>query len=144
MPIERIVFSSAFLSHQDDILKETIAIFGRQAVLSLLPIYTEQNAKYIYNLATGKKVKLAEFDFKLIEKYANEVIIYDVVNEGRENSFNFDILKDVPIERSKIIITGGIGPICLKKANELNLASVLIDNKVLHSEYSIEHLRVTI
>ena len=96
LPVERIIYSSAFLSHQVDILKETIAIFGRQAVLGLLPIYTTENGKYICNLATGEKVKLGEFDFSIIDKYANEVIIYDIVNEGRENCFNFNILQEVP------------------------------------------------
>jgi len=141
LPIERIVFSSAFLSKDQDILQETILRFGRQALQGLLPIYTDQNAIYIYNLTTSKKITLNKFDFDFLEKYANEVIIYDMENEGKINHFNFDILNHIPIKRSKLIITGGIGPICIKKAGQLNLASVLVDNKILHNEYSIENLK---
>ena len=141
LPIERIVFSSAFLSKDEDILQETILRFGRQALQGLLPIYADQDEIYIYHLATSQKIKLNDFNFDFLEKYANEVIIYDIKNEGQINNFNFDILNDIPIERSKLIITGGIGPMCIKKAVQLKLASVLVDNKILHNEYSIENLK---
>jgi len=137
LPVERLVFSSPFLSNQDKLLAKATSLFGHQAIQCLLPIRQREGCLEVYCSDRAKFVAQEMIDFNFVQAYANEVILLDVANEGRTNKFDFDLLKYVPIDRNKLIICGGVGHESVKTAKKQGLASVLIDNKVLHKEYSI-------
>jgi phosphoribosylformimino-5-aminoimidazole carboxamide ribonucleotide (ProFAR) isomerase len=141
LPIERLVFSSAFLAKNRKLLDEAKNIFGHQAIQCLLPVRKKHEQLEVYCSEKAIFVPVADVDLAFIQAYANEVILFDVDSEGENNQFDFELLSALRIENSKLIVSGGIGHESVKTANEKGLASVLIDNKVLHNEYSIANYK---
>jgi phosphoribosylformimino-5-aminoimidazole carboxamide ribonucleotide (ProFAR) isomerase len=137
LPVERLVFSSAFLSKDRDLLETAKNIFGHQAIQCLLPIQNSKGTIQVYCSQKAMFIPLSDVDFDFIQIYANEVILLDVLHEGANNQFDFELLKYIPLIHSKLIISGGVGFESVKLSQKHKLASVLIDNKVLHKEYSI-------
>ncbi|MDA0120149.1 HisA/HisF-related TIM barrel protein [Vibrio sp. T11.5] len=137
LPIERLVFSSAFLAKDHMLLDEAKNLFGHQAIQCLLPIRTLNGSLEVFCSEKSTFVTINDIDFSFIQSYANEIILFDVASEGEHNQFDFELLSALPIENSKLIVSGGIGHESVRAASEKGLASVLIDNKVLHKEYSI-------
>ncbi|MGV2989260.1 HisA/HisF-related TIM barrel protein [Vibrio sp. E150_011] len=137
LPIERLVFSSAFLSKNSKLLETAKDLFGHQAIQCLLPVRQQQEAIQVYCSERAIFVSQEDIDFDFIKAYANEVIVLDVTNEGHVDKFNFELLNQIPISNHKLIVSGGIGRESVRIAGEQGLASVLIENKVLHKEYSI-------
>ena len=137
LPIERLVFSTAFLDGNEDLLNAAKNSFGHQAIQCLLPLKLIDNRVCVYHSGLARSISLDDIDTAFINSFANEIILVDTENEGSQNTFDWSLLNDIPFDRNKIVISGGIGKICVKQAKENNLASVLIDNKVLHKEYSI-------
>ncbi|MFA0568262.1 HisA/HisF-related TIM barrel protein [Vibrio gallaecicus] len=137
LPIERLVFSTAFLDGNEDLLNAAKNSFGHQAIQCLLPLKRIDNRVCVYHSGLSRSISLDDIDTAFINSFANEIILVDTENEGSQNTFDWSLLNDIPFDRNKIVISGGIGKICVKQAQENNLASVLIDNKVLHKEYSI-------
>jgi len=137
LPIERLVFSSSFLAKNKELLEQAKDLFGHQAIQCLLPVQEKQGKLEIYCSDTAKFITPEDVDFDFIDKYANEVILLDVMNEGKSNQFNFGLLELLSIDSNKLIVSGGIGRESMKAAGECGLASVLIDNKTLHKEYSV-------
>ena len=76
-----------------------------------------------------------------INQNSNEIILFDVNNEGLLDKFDFDILDFINLPREKLIISGGIGPRNSRKAAKLSIASTLIDNKTLHNEFSLKRYK---
>lgn len=137
LPVERLVFSSSFLSKNSKLLDKAKDMFGHQAIQCLLPVRQNEGCLEVYCSEQDRFIKQENIDFEFIEAYANEIILLDVVNEGEADKFDFELLKYVPLDSNKLIISGGIDRVAVKTAAKLRLASVLIDNKVLHKEYSI-------
>jgi len=137
MPIERLVFSSAFISKDLKLIKYTISLYGHQSIQCMLPFRYMDDEIDIFSTQTNSYIPLTSIDMKFIEKYANEIILLDTANEGENNKFNIEILNKLGVSNTKVIISGGIGISDIKKAKQYNLASVLVDNKILHKEYSI-------
>ncbi|EGU56701.1 imidazole glycerol phosphate synthase subunit hisf2 [Vibrio nigripulchritudo ATCC 27043] len=137
LPVERLVFSSAFLAKDHALLDEAKNLFGHQAIQCLLPIRALNGDFEVFCSEKSAFVTIDDVDFSFIQSYANEIILFDVTSEGEHNKFDFELLSTIPIENSKLIVSGGIGHESVRIASEKGLASVLIDNKVLHKEYSI-------
>ncbi|EGQ7933990.1 HisA/HisF-related TIM barrel protein [Vibrio vulnificus] len=137
LPVERLVFSSAFLAKDYALLNEAMNLFGHQAIQCLLPIRLHDGALDVFCSEKSTFLNIDDVDFSFIQSHANEIILFDVTSEGEHNQFNFDLLSTLPIENSKLIVSGGIGHESVRVASEKGLASVLIDNKVLHKEFSI-------
>lgn len=138
MPIERLIFSSAFLDKNTRFLNKAINTFGRQAIQALIPFKYIDGQMYVFNSSSSKYVHQKDIDFSYINEHSNEIILYDVINEGKKNVFDFNILEENIFPSHKLIISGGIGKNSITKAKKYNLASVLIDNNVLHNEFSIK------
>ena len=138
VPIERLIFSSSFLNKQTDLIDFSQQQFGHQAIQCLLPFIVRNNTIEVYFSQLKKFVNMKEIDFDYINQSANEIILYSIKNEGLSNRFEETIYDVIPIDKSKLIITGGIGKNDIKKAKKHAIASTLIDNKVLHQEYSIK------
>lgn len=137
LPVERLVFSSAFLARNGELLGAAKNLFGHQAIQCLLPIRVFNGEFEVFCCEKSTFVTIDDVDFSFIQSHANEIILFDITSEGEHNQFDFELLSKLPIENSKLIVSGGIGRESVSVANEKGLASVLIDNKVLHKEYSI-------
>ncbi|KGJ97005.1 HisA/HisF-related TIM barrel protein [Colwellia psychrerythraea] len=138
LPVERLIFSSIFINKNTNLLNHACNLYGHQAIQCLLPVrYTHGNLD-IFNCQQGTYIPLRDIDFDYINRHANEVILFDTQNEGLHDKFEKDIIKVMPLDKSKLIISGGISHGVIKWAKEIKLACALIDNKVLHQEYSIK------
>jgi phosphoribosylformimino-5-aminoimidazole carboxamide ribonucleotide (ProFAR) isomerase len=138
MPIERVIYSSAFLRKNNLLVRMTQDLFGRQAVQCILPIRVVGKNMLIYECESSSTYSIDECDLDEINETANEVIIYDVENEGQSNAFNEELVEKLPFANSKLVITGGVGHETVNWARRWGFSSVLIDNKVLHKEYSVK------
>jgi imidazole glycerol phosphate synthase subunit HisF len=139
LPIERLVFSSSFIHKEDsDIISYATSLYGHQAIQCILPFRSEDKEIEIFSSKLNEFIPLNKIDFNFISKLANEIILLDTNNEGLNNKFYDDIIDKINIDNDRLIISGGIGKKNIKIAKNNNIASVVIDNKVLHSEYSIK------
>ncbi len=137
LPIERIVFSSAFLEKKRELITLSKDLFGHQAIKCLLPVCNQKGEVHIYHSSVGGYIPLSTIDTQFIDELANEIILFDTKHEGCSDQFDWSILQGVPFAPDKLIISGGVGKKTTRIAQQENIASVLIDNKVLHQEYSI-------
>lgn len=138
LPVERLIFSTAFLNHNMELIKTAQNIYGRQAVQCLLPFSRKNGEIQIYNSSSNNFSKLEEINTSFIDKYANEIILYDISNEGNMDKFDVEILDKISFDLSKLIISGGVGKKIISNPNARKCASLMIENRVLHKEYSIE------
>ena len=138
LPIERLIFSTAFIHKNIEMLEYARNLFGHQAIQCLLPLLIENNTIKVFVSEMNKYISISALDFEFINKYANEVILIDIQNEGMHNKFEESICEMIEIKNEKLILSGGIGMKNIKWAKQQDIASVLIDNKVLHNEYSIK------
>ena len=138
LPIERFHFSNAFIHLNKDLIQKSINMFGRQAVVASLPIKIIKKVPYIFDGISGNFVYLSKEIFNFVNEYADEIILIDTDNEGLNDVFNFELLELTNFSINKIIISGGLGPKVIKKAKSINVASCLIENKVLHKENYIK------
>ena len=135
-PIERIVFSSAFLNYGHELVTEASRLFGRQAIQCLLPVRKVGNDIEIFNSSKSRYQKPETRIMEFIDSSANEIIVYDLESDGMTNKFNFHLIDQLGFRNEKIIAGGGVGPLTVGVAASLDLAAVHIDNKVLHREFS--------
>ena len=138
LPIERLVLSSAFISRNTSLIDKAINLFGHQAIQCLLPVKFIRDEVFVYDCENAQFLQLRALDLALIDDLANEVVLYDIDNDGCRNCFNKSLVESFSFVKSKLVITGGIGKAIIDWAKQQELASVLIDNKVLHQEYSIK------
>ena len=74
LPIERILLSSSYLNQDIDFIQNAIQLFGKQALISVLP-YRHKNNNFEYYNCTREKFQAIDPDF--IQKYSNEVLLYN-------------------------------------------------------------------
>ncbi|MFT5660480.1 MAG: imidazole glycerol phosphate synthase subunit HisF [Sulfurimonas sp.] len=141
LPIERLVFSSAFIHTNIDIIHYATNLYGHQAIQCMLPFTLKNNTVQIFSSSLNKFIPYDSINVEFIQEYANEIILLDIQNEGLSNKFTDRILKKIKIKNSKLIISGGVGKETIGLCEKQNIASILIDNKVLHEEYSIKGYR---
>jgi phosphoribosylformimino-5-aminoimidazole carboxamide ribonucleotide (ProFAR) isomerase len=138
LPVERLHFSSAFINHDVNIIKQAANLFGKQAIVATLPIKIIDDNLFVYNGGSNSFQPLSEDILNFIAEHADEAMIVDVMNEGIGESFNFKILDLVKFPKNQLIISGGIGPNVIKTASNKGIASCLIENRVLHHENYIK------
>ena len=141
LPVERIVFSSAFLEMNDDLISYVLRYFGRQSLQCFLPLISDGNCYRVFNSGKGSFQPLSEKLKAYISRHANEIIIHDCHNEGLDNHFHWGLIDSLGIDTGRLIVSGGVGAATLDTAKKIGVASVLIDNKTLHKEYSIAGYR---
>jgi phosphoribosylformimino-5-aminoimidazole carboxamide ribonucleotide (ProFAR) isomerase len=137
LPIERLIFSSTFLDKDEKLILAAKDLFGHQAIQCLLPVIAKDGKVRVYHSSKNIYIPIDSVDAKFINNLANEVILFDVTHEGMSNCFDWSLLKGVKIASKKIIISGGVGKKDIQRAKANRIASVLVDNKILHQEYSI-------
>jgi imidazole glycerol phosphate synthase subunit HisF len=141
LPIERLVFSSSFIEKDYSIIEYAIKLYGRQAIQCLLPFKFKKESLEIFFSKQDNYVSYTNIDFDKIDALSNEIILLDTVNEGTKNAFNHKIFDILNINNSKLIISGGIGKESISYAKKKNMASVIIENRILHNEYSVKEYK---
>ena len=137
LPVERILLSSAYFEKNIVLLEEAMSMFGRQALIAVLP-YRVCNNKIEYYHCSAEK--FGDCDLAFIDSHANEVMLYNTTQEGLAFSDfqeNYDLFS---INHSKLILSGGINHGFIKKVRNLNFASVCIDNSALHQQFNFSQL----
>ena len=102
-------------------------------------LYYNELKVFHSNLNSYTSIESVNLD--LIKELSNEIILIDVDNEGCNDRFNKRLLDLIDIDYSRLVISGGIGRKTIKFARSNDIASVMIDNRTLHSEYSIKEYK---
>lgn len=138
LPIERFHFSNAFLRGHMDVVDRCIEMFGRQAVVAVLPLSLWNNDLYVYDGIYSKFSPLRKDTIDLVMEHADEILVVDTQNEGVNDRFDFSLLARLQIPHEKLIISGGVGVKTIAQARARKIASCLVDNRVLHRENYIK------
>ena len=141
LPIERLIFSSSFINKNRKLIQLAQKFFGPQAIQCLLPLINSKNDPLVYNTSDERSIDLLKLDLSFINEYANEIILYDIEQDGKNDSFQELFLNMELFDPHKLIITGGVGAKVVINAQKNGLASVLFDNRTLHQEYSIKKFK---
>ncbi len=141
VPVERLCLSSAFIEMNECLVNKAIDLFGRQAIVACLPIRIRGAEIQVYNCSKSEFVNLGSEMLGFCGGFADEILVYDVEHEGEPNKFDVNILERIDVSNSKIIISGGVGRETIRIANEMGVASSLIENRILHSENSVGYFR---
>ena len=137
---ERCIFNSAIFNNLK-LLQKTKSIMGHQSMVASIPFILEDEQLLIYNSENNSWIKADNRLWNRIEDNFNEILLLDSNAEGTKNGFDFEVFKYIKFPVDRTLISGGLTKHDIKKAKNMNLAGVSIDNFVLHSEYSIEELR---
>lgn len=137
LPIERLVFSSAFIDKNRELITEGINLFGHQAIQCLLPLKLVNNQIFVFDSSRSDYIPFSQLDINFIEELANEIILVDTIHEGEQDEFDWNLVELTQLPKNKLIISGGVGKRTIEVAKECEISSVLIDNKTLHKENSI-------
>jgi phosphoribosylformimino-5-aminoimidazole carboxamide ribonucleotide (ProFAR) isomerase len=137
LPFERYLFSSALYYEDSSIIQQAIQLFGQQAVVGFLPFRYDLVASF-FNSQKGiflpsKMINRESF------KSCDEVVLYDCESEGKKSGFHLEVLRELDIDISKCVLSGGISD-DFERLNTLDKrpSGILIENSVLHSEFSIK------
>lgn len=141
LPLERFIVSSAAVLNNWKLIEQLKYHFGPQAVQSILPVKYDREELYVFLCSTNKFIPLNKIDLNAIAELSNEVIIYDTNADGFMDRFKFNLISKLCLDPSKTIITGGVGPKCIKVAQKIGISACMIDNRTLHSENSINALK---
>jgi len=141
LPIERLIFSSPFIEENYETIEYAIKLYGRQAIQCLLPFKFTKKSLEIFSSSQNSYISYTNINFDKIDKFANEIILFDTINEGIKNTFDNKVFDILNINSNKLIISGGIGKDTINYAKKKNIASVIIENRVLHNEYSIKEYK---
>ena len=137
LPFERLVFSSQLFIENNDLIEESTKLLGRQAIVGCLPFNFINDKLMIFNSKQNKFCSFEELNRNQLD-LCDELLIYDTSNEGFRNLFNSQVFDNNYLKTRKLILSGGIISKKNLETSNLNIASVLIENRVLHKEYSIK------
>lgn len=136
-PIERLIFSSMAIKGQFEIIEKASERYGHQAIQCLLPIKFEEGELKIYLSSESRFVDKKYIDFHKLREVSNELIIYDTSADGIPDRFSFEVMKYIDYPANRLVLTGGIGEESIKRALSEGVASVLIENRILHQEFAV-------
>lgn len=141
LPIERLIFSSEVIDKNFELISYAQKLFGHQAIQTLIPFMKKNNEYFIFNSKLNKFIAFKNIDLSFIIDNSNEIVLYDVLNEGSTNNFDESLLNILNIPTNKLLISGGIGERTIKSVKNKGIAATLIENRVLHNEFSIKEYR---
>ena len=133
LPLERLVFSSALFNKESSLLKTAKNLFGKQAVIGLIPFKIRSKLQ-VFNCQKNSFVSSDEINHLEI---VDEIILYDCSNEGSQSGFNSDIFNLLNIDPKRCVISGGVANLfnSFKNYNKTPKA-LAIENSILHREFS--------
>ena len=137
LSFERLIFTSNLFLKNSSLIDYTKKMLGKQAIIGCLPVKILNKKLKVFNSIKNNFLSLKELNLDQLEM-CDELLIYDCVNEGYSNLFDLNLLDFKKIfNNKKIIISGGVDK-DLKTLHYKNIVSKLVDNRVLHKEYSIK------
>lgn len=121
---------------------------GAQALIASIPVKRFPNGELHYFSYLSKE----RIDFKddLLALFSNklisEALLIDVNNEGKKNSFDFDIINFFPIEDVPLILFGGLSSSELlnKGLSSNRVSAVSVGNFLNYSEHAIQTLKLNL
>lgn len=137
LPFERLVFSGQLFLENNSLIEESAKLLGRQAIIGCLPFNFIGKKLVIFNAKKNEFCAFEDLNRNQLD-LCDELLIYDTANEGSKNLFNSAVFDNNYLQTRKLIVSGGIFSKKNLEAPSLNIASVLIENRVLHKEYSIK------
>lgn len=121
---------------------------GAQALIASIPVKKfEDGELHYYNYLTNEK---ENFSNKLLDLFSNklisEALVIDVNNEGRKESFNFDIINYFPLDDVPLILFGGLSTSELLNVGLSNarVSAVSVGNFLNYSEHAIQRLKLNL
>ena len=128
LPVERILLSSAYIEKNQVLIEKAIELFGKQALIAVLPYrFLNKRLDFFY----CRLDKFHDCDINFIDKYSNEVMLYNTQLEGC-NYIAHSEIHHFPFANSKIILSGGVNRSFIKKVRNIDFAAVCFDNTSLH------------
>lgn len=140
-PLERLILSSAYLDRDETLLQAISSRYGRQAMQAILPVTVIDGILSVFHCREDRFIPLDQDCLEYCARYANEIILYDVRNEGVRDTFDWSMTSAIGISPGQLILAGGVGKNTAKKAAEADFAAVLVENRILHQEYSVRGYR---
>jgi imidazole glycerol phosphate synthase subunit HisF len=137
LPVERILLSSAYIEKNIGLIEEAMSIFGKQALIAVLPYRVCNNRIEYFHC---RMQRFVDCDLEFIDLYSNEVMLYNTDQEGLAFSNDSDTINLLHFDPSKIILSGGINHEFIKKTRKTNIAAICIDNSALHKEFNFSQL----
>lgn len=135
LPSERLLLSSSFVERDLPVIDRLAELRGKQAIVAALPLRLKDSASVeVYHSRRGFWKEFSEEDARFCQENADEILIFDCVNEGRAKGFSWGLLDQLDFTPEKLIITGGITSKCILEAEKRDLSAVFIDNQILFSE----------
>lgn len=133
LPVERFVFSSALFNKESSLLRAATDLFGRQAIVGLIPFKLEAQVS-VFNSQINKFVSVDKLNN--IE-LCDEIILYDCENEGSPNGFNKDVVNNLKINPKNCVFSGGVSDLVNSFINKNKAPKALaVENSILHREFS--------
>ena len=131
--VERFVFSGAIYRRNTRWLSKYSRHFGSQAILACLPIKkTREGWSLIHGPYAERPLMQSDLDFAFM--HADEVIIQDIGNYGRDDQFDMSVTADYDLDLSRTNINGGVGSHAKNIGEEIGLSAIYFDNSRLHQE----------
>ena len=141
LPAERFLLNSAYFDENYSLINNILTKNGNQAIICLLPFKYENQILEVWNSTMNKLVPLCEDKLLKIYNIFSEIIFLDMDKQGEHSGFNFDLFTDFKkLNLRQTIIAGGVDDETIRKAKNMKLAGVMIDNQSLYFNKKI-HLR---
>ena len=133
LPVERFVFSSALFNKENSFLRAATDLFGRQAIVGLIPFKLEPQLS-VFNSQINKFVSIDELNN--IE-LCDEIILYDCESEGSPNGFHKDVVNTLKINPKNCVFSGGVSDLVNSfRNNDKTPKALTIENSILYREFS--------
>mgnify|MGYP006075512835 CR=1 FL=1 len=136
---DRVVINQLYLNDVS-IISKISEIIGKESLVLSLNVILQKKKFFIYNYL-NKKIKELNIEQlnHIYKNYISEVFITDYFNEGKKNSFDFNLIKNSLFKDKKLLVYGGIN-----QTNQFrrlfrykNVSSVVLGNCLNYKESSI-------
>jgi phosphoribosylformimino-5-aminoimidazole carboxamide ribonucleotide (ProFAR) isomerase len=136
LPFERFIFSSILFNKDNKLLKAASKLYGRQAIVGLIPFKLCPELS-VFNSQINEFVSLDKLNRNHLE-FCDEIILYDCEREGFHSGFSEEIVDRIKLDPKSCVFSGGVtGVKKYLKNTSSSPKAVIIENSVLHREYSI-------
>jgi cyclase len=136
----------AMLHHGTTEVTKLAHKLGAQALIASIPVKKYPNGElHYFNYLTNKKARFSDELLSFFtDKLISEALIIDVDNEGKKNSFNFELINYFPIDSVPLILFGGLSSAELLSAGLSNtrVSAVSVGNFLNYSEHSLQQLKL--
>ena len=136
LPFERFTVTTLLFSEDISLLESIVRIHGNQALVGLVPFKYINDDLRVFCPVENKFVEILKLNKRALD-LCDEVVFYDTSCEGLNNGFNEKVIFDFGMNVEKCVLSGGAAHLIGKfKKHIVRPSSILIENKVLHTEYS--------